>query len=387
VNAGALLVTAIVTARNLGPSGRGSLVLYVTVASFAMIACSLGLNIAERVHLVSPERPIPLGDFVTLGLGSVVLQGVVTSTLCALLLPLAHVHPSAWALAVVGGYGSSALLGLLTRDTLYGFGHNGTAAAVDALGSVMQLSAVVILAYTGALSIPRVIIGFTVANLIQVLATVTILVRMKADLRPRRSLANWRRILRTGLASIGIGLTQAGTFRFDRLLTGLYLNTGAVGIYSVAATTTESLWVAPVGLSQVLFHRIASHSSTTQEITRVRRTCLGGTVVLAIVGFFIAPEAVRVTLGHSYVGAVTPLRLLLPGAVAIAMYHIDAFRVAGSGRTGIVSIATVAGFVMVTLLDLALIPSMGINGAALASTIGYILMAAITWRLAVSISP
>lgn len=378
----ALLGTAIVTARILGPGNRGALVLYMAVGSFAMLACSLGVNVAERVYLVSPENPIPFGEFLGLGIGTVVLQGLVTVGACGAVLPFAHTHPTSAELVIAGLYGSSSLLALITRDALYGFGMNGRAAAVDALGSVLQFGGVGVAAYSGVVSVGWLLSGFAVANGLQSALTLVIIRRSGISLRPLCTLRIWVRILRTGLPTLGTGLGQAGAFRFDRILLGVLANTRAVGVYSVAVAGTEAIWLAPTALAQVVFHRVASRSASPGEILRVRRRWLAMTAILAAVIFVLAPMAVDIALGGAYQQAVPALRLLLPGAVMIGAYHIDRDRIAACGRTGISSIPAVGGLVMVTALDLAMIPALGINGAAIASTLGYAVMAVGAWRLA-----
>ncbi len=63
---GSVALAALVTARALGPTGRGELVLMLTLASFALLICSLGVNTAGRIHLVADVDPVQSGAYLGL---------------------------------------------------------------------------------------------------------------------------------------------------------------------------------------------------------------------------------------------------------------------------------------------------------------------------------
>jgi O-antigen/teichoic acid export membrane protein len=148
-----------------------------------------------------------------------------------------------------------------------------------------------------------------------------------------------------------------------------------VGVYAIAATATEILWQGPISLAQVQFHRIASGKAGPAELARSRRLWLGGTAVLALLVGISAPVLIDVVVGEEFASAVTPLRILLIGAMAISSYYLDSVTLAARGHTTTVGGISLLGLALVTGGDLLLIPGGGLAGAAWASVGGYLVMA------------
>jgi O-antigen/teichoic acid export membrane protein len=186
-----------------------------------------------------------------------------------------------------------------------------------------------------------------------------------------------RELIRRGIPAIGLTLGQNATLRIDRILIGLFLTAAPVGVYSIAATGTELVWLAPTALSQVLFHRFATRSIDLSIATRARILSLVIALLTALTMFLVAPYAIDLLVGARFADAVSPLRILLIAAVFFASYQLDAYALAAQGRIGPAASATLVGFAVVLTADLMLIPMYGIIGAAWASVIAYGLMAAI----------
>jgi O-antigen/teichoic acid export membrane protein len=89
-------------------------------------------------------------------------------------------------------------------------------------------------------------------------------------------------------------------------------------------------------------------------------------------GLFIgAPWLMSFLYGGEFAGAATALRFLLPGIVILAASRVLANDIAARGRPLVNSYLGIAMLVVNLTFNLILIPRMGINGAALASTISY----------------
>lgn len=66
----AMVLVAVITARQVGPTGRGIIVVFTTVASFTMLLSSLGANVRARVDLTQ-RRGLGLPEY--LGLAASVI--------------------------------------------------------------------------------------------------------------------------------------------------------------------------------------------------------------------------------------------------------------------------------------------------------------------------
>lgn len=376
----AAAAAAVVTARHLGATGRGVLVLYLTVGSLALLVCSLGVNTSCRLLLVNPERPVALGHFLGLCLALTAAQAVLCSVLGAVLLPLTDVPVDTADVVLLGLLGVGLFGQYVMFDALNAYGLISGAAAIQALVAVGQLVAVFGLAALDVRTAQPFLLAMAVGGVLQVGVTLVVLRRLGLGLRPSLDRESWRRLVREGLPGVAVNVGQVLTFRVDRYLVGLFLGPAAVGVYSVASTAPELLRLPTMALGQPIFHRLASGSARLQDFRRSRAICLLTVAGLAAVVAAIAPIAVRAVFGPEFEGAVTPLRILLLGEIGISLYYIDGSSLFGLGRISEVALAAAAGLVVVTVADLVLVPAWGIAGAAWASVPAYSAMGFITYR-------
>lgn len=370
-NAGAALV-AILTARQLGPSGRGVLVLLLTLASFASLLGSLGLNLAARIHLVSDVKRIDSRDYFGLSTVLTGAQVILCTAVGALLLPVVDVRLSAPQLLLFGILAGSILAPFLLNAAINAFGFTTRAAAVDAAGTVVQLVLALALLTIGQRRVDMYVAAMIGGNLVQIVLGVGALRAAGISMRPTYQWTRWTSVVRTGLPGIVVDLSSTLTFRLDRYLIGLFLNPAAVGVYSVAATAPELLRLPALAMGQPIFHRLASKSARVEDFARTRALCLLVTAALAAGAFVAAPFVINAFFGSEYRDAVTPLRVLLLAEFGMTLFYIDGASLAAAySRLGDAAAAAVSGCVVVVIADLILIPSHGVVGAAWGSVVAY----------------
>ena len=187
-------------------------------------------------------------------------------------------------------------------------------------------------------------------------------------------------------------LVNMVNYRFDTWVVNHYHGTASLGLYAVG-----------VGLAQLLFHVPEPFSRVVQPylfgahdpgiLARFKAVArINFTTVLALALFLavLAPWVVTLLFGEVFAGSVLPLRLLLPGIVLNCAFKLLAQLVVQGGMQRINLIAAVIGACCTIGLDFALIPRMGIAGAAIASTMAYaavlaVVLHAIRWRLGIPI--
>ena len=369
---GAAAAVALFSARQLGPSGRGVLVLLLTLSGFISVIASLGLNLAARIHLVAEVGRIECRDY--LGLASLLTAGavVLSVALGTTLLPLVDVRLSPAELVLFAALSASILAPFLLNAAINAYGFTTRAAMVDAAGTVAQLLLTLALFISGERRVEAYVAAMVAGNSVQLVLALGALRPVAGSLRPRFHRSAWRPIIRTGVPGIAVDLSSILTFRLDRYLLGLLLNPAAVGVYSVAATAPEVLRLPALAMGQPIFHRLASRTAQVEDFARTRLHCLLVTGALAAVTFLAAPMAVRLLFGEEYRAAVTPLRILLLAEFGITLFYIDGASLAAAfSRLGDPAIASVAGCVVVVIADLLLIPPHGVVGAAWGSVVGY----------------
>jgi O-antigen/teichoic acid export membrane protein len=368
---------AILSARQLGPSGRGALVLLLTVAPFTAAVCSFGINLSGRVQMVAANDPIPLQEYLGLTAVLAIVEAVVCAATGAALLPLAGVRLPFDELALFGLYGATALVQVLTSDALNTFGYTVLAAQVELSGFLVQAGLILGLVVVGSHRFQLFALAIMVSGFVAIGITLASLHRRGGSISARYHRGHWERLIRTGWPSIPSGLSQLLTFRVDRYIVGLFMSTTAVGIYSVSATVPEFLRILSLALGQSAIYRVASGKATPADFRRPLLACVGATMACGFAIWVLSPLAVRILFGPAFAGAVTPLRILLLAEVAMTVFNVDGAVLAGLGRLRDGAVAAMAGFVVVLVADIILIKQDGLVGAAWASVIAYSFMSLI----------
>ena len=376
VNYGLLAVLlglfAIVTGRVLGPSDRGVVVLFMTLGSMLMVAGSLGTNTYARVALVRTQNPLALRDYMGLVHVLAGFQILLAIAFGGAVLHFTHTLTGPLVLVLLAGYSMLNVVSYLMRDGLYAFGYNKQASRADPIAAGMQLLLVSALWVTRNVTLPNTLLVIAVGQTAEVVYLVLCYPRRGLRLIGRYRWALLTEQIVGGLPAMISNFGQTMLLRLDRILLGLFSTTAVVGIYSVAATSAEMLLLVPTAISQVIFHRVATGRQHLQKLTRLRVGNLGLAAIAAIVLVLIAPLFIDVVFGQAYHAAATPLRILAIAVIGMSAYLVDMACLNGAGRLRTASLVTIFGALIVTALDLTLIPAYAAVGAAAASAIGYI---------------
>ena len=182
-----------------------------------------------------------------------------------------------------------------------------------------------------------------------------------------------------GSRAVPGALAERLQFRADTFLVNAFLGVRSTGIYSVTTGLAETLWYVPNALGVVMFSRAVTPGSDAGRVAAVlTRTTIALTAVTAIPMFFLGPYFVRVVYGSQFADAGVALRFILPGIVAYSAVAVLTRYITGRGRPGTTTAIMIAGVCSNVVINVALIPRLGINGAALASSISYAMTALIT---------
>ncbi|HUN62716.1 MAG TPA: polysaccharide biosynthesis C-terminal domain-containing protein [Candidatus Sulfotelmatobacter sp.] len=163
------------------------------------------------------------------------------------------------------------------------------------------------------------------------------------------------------------------TYRLDVFVVNYFLDPTQVGLYAVGVTVSESLWQIPQAVATAVFPRTArtvdgDAASFTCLLLRqvLLLSCISG-AALAVA----SPVLIPAVFGRRFAPSVPVIWWLLPGTIALGLGKIAASDLAGRGKTGYSSVSAIVALLLTLTLDLLLIPRMGIQGAALASSLAY----------------
>jgi len=169
-------------------------------------------------------------------------------------------------------------------------------------------------------------------------------------------------------------------YRLDTLIINMFLGAAQVGIYSVAVALAETMWKVSSSVSTVILPVTAGSSDPKQLakfISKVSRV----TVFILFIGsipLMIISGPVMGYLGRDFTEGFIPLALLIPGILVFSMCSVLASYFAGIGKIEKNITASAAACIITVILDLILIPLMGIKGASVATSLSYFTATAIT---------
>jgi len=168
-------------------------------------------------------------------------------------------------------------------------------------------------------------------------------------------------------------MTSFLSYRIDIFLVALYLNPVEVGLYSIAVSIAEKLFLVPGAFSTVLFPKVSSiKNSEANDLTPkiVRHTFFLISIFSILLAIFAKPF-MTVVFGSDYLQAVLPLIVLLPGIIAYGVGGVMAADLSGRGMPQFAIYSTIACLIVNIPLNIIFIPKLGIAGASLASSIAY----------------
>ncbi len=385
-------LASILIARQLGVTARGRWAVISSLAVLAATIASTGLPIAAAyaaARLKSTER----SRIVQASLAAAVVFALLAALLYLVLAGL--LKPPASTAAVVVGCAIPA------ATVCYSVSHQLTLtvasmrwfAAAQLANAAVTLAAVIALGLTVGLNVFAVVIISAGGSVVG--ASVSVIALRRNDLFHTRLVTGpvmTARALRPYLsyAMITFGTLSLTTIvqRVDVLLVNGFKGPYAAGLYAVAVQVSDLLLVVPAALGLVMFRRgaraVPDHYS---EVVSVLRWTGAFAVAAALVALATAGWLIPLVFGSHYRGSVEPLRLLLPGTVAFSLQSVLSNYLAGRGRPRIVLFAWLAGAVVGIGADLLVIPAYGIAGAAVVSSLSYMLVTGLHFKALRGVRP
>jgi len=367
------MAAGILTARTLGPTGSGIAVLAFYLPQFMSSLGSLSIGEASTYFLGRGEnaRKVVSNTLIAaFGLGTLYAIG------CFLSLPLLHKY-------VKGTPPELIFLGLGTLPIMllknYG---DGMLVAMKRLPWFIAGNLTLHVSRAAFLFIALVgfrpsVTGAVMAEFASWILTggvylVGLLKGVGFDWRIDRGLASQQ-----GRYS---GITHLGNMAMttnQRISIGL-LNSvsapAAVGLLSKASTVAQMLWYLPDSVGRILFPRVAG--STREEANRLTAQVCRHTMLLTaaacLVLYLVGSWAVPFVFGKAFHGSVMPMNLLLPGVLASVLNRVLSKYLSGIGKPNLTSVASIVSLVVNIPLLYVLIGPFGVNGAALATSMTYI---------------
>jgi O-antigen/teichoic acid export membrane protein len=171
------------------------------------------------------------------------------------------------------------------------------------------------------------------------------------------------------------GVLSLINLRLDVAILGAFAGPALVGVYAVASKYAELLRLPGLAITYVLYPSFARRDGhQPRERTRgLLAPALGLNVLAAIPLAFAAAPVLPLLYGHGFATTIRPAWILIVGLLGEGVAGVVTAFLYGIDRPGINSLAIGAGVVVTVVVDIALIPRYGVIGAAIASTVAYLI--------------
>jgi len=386
------LITSIILARTLGPTGKGIYALIILIPAVMLNLGSLGIE-AANVYFIGSKQYEPK---------DVVSNSLLSSILLSLFLILLFLGISY--LSAFKTYLNSSQINIFylwlvvltipfslfsgfLRSIFLGKEEIVTFNKINIFQTIIQLVLIVIFlmilkqGVSGAVNALILTVIFVFVFIIFLIKKIT---KIKLSFNGKL----FKDSIGYGVKAYFGNLAQFLNYRLDMFLVALFLTPAAVGYYSIAVGITEKLWMLPGAIATVLFPRISSlQDKDANNLTpRVTRHAFFIIFVLSLILAILTKPIIKILFGIAFLPSVAPLLILLPGIVALGGAKTLTADMAGRGKPQFGAYSAFISLAVNIPLNLWLIPKWGIAGAAFASTVAYIVATIVVFIAFVKIS-
>jgi len=365
-------VNGVFLARWLGPSGRGDYAAVTAYFGLSLVVFELGLG-SSVVYHVSKYRSaradyvktasmllVPLAlvaSLIAVVLGVVVFGDSPSRRAAFIVLPLSV------AICFAGAPASFALQSLdITRCNHVSLSQP-TAILLIVIGAHLITT----------LDVPLVVNLMAGTFAIQALLAWWLYTRLSSR-RGRWERKNVRPLLRFGALNMSSTAPNALNSRLDQLVLALLVSSAALGQYAVAVSLSVLAGPLVMAFGHVAFPGLARGEQVVDTI----KTAIKGSIAVSVVSLALilaaGPFVVPVLFGPGYTSVTVLLLVLAPGAAVVVVNQVLGDLLRGLGRPGAVAVCEWVGIVSTVVGLVLLVPHLGVMGAAVTSTITYVVV-------------
>jgi O-antigen/teichoic acid export membrane protein len=369
----AVLIFMVLAAQRLGPAEFGTYGFIVAYLAFFRLVGNLGLTPILSRELARGDRDAQrriAGTALTLklGLAAIAIAGAVG------VIAIASHDQELVAATAIASIGLVGVVGELYAAFLQAKNR----LQLVALAETIQLfvwaivGAALVLAGWG---LTGVVIALVAGNLAQ-LALLAAAGSRRLPLRPALDPVLARGLLRQALPLAVMAAFSVVLLRVDVLLLFALRSKEEVGLYTAAVRIAEPVLVLSTAFTASVYPRLSRwYVDDRAMFERVRR--LGAKYLLAVIvpvvvaGVLLSEDLVGFLYGPAYATAARPFAILLVAELFLFLEIFNTYVLIASDRQSLASAFTIVGGVVNVALNLALIQTLGIEGAAIASLVSY----------------
>ncbi len=376
------IIVSIILTRNLGPEQRGVYVLLVTTN--LLLSNLVHLSLANALSTMLARGRYRLGEANVVALLLAVALGIACLLVVTLIFPFIsdsvfHNVP----------YGLLLVSLVLIPTTIYQMywsaimvGTNRPLLLSKVNLSTNIVNAVLMIFLVGFLSLGMTgfISAWTTSSVLGFAVMVFISIRMDEHTwKPSRAAV--QDMLKFAIKGHGAQVAHQIFLRFDVYAVNILIGSAGVGYYSLATSLAEKLWLPLNAMHAASVGKIAQlpQDESAMLTAKITRTSVLLMISVAIPFGLISPWLIPFLYGTQFDAAVGPLLILLGGTLSFAvMWVVNDYILGQMQRPGLLSVVAWIQLGISVPLYITLILWQGIVGAAIASTITYLIAMGVT---------
>ena len=370
------VLSSIVTARLLGPPGRGIIAVLLVIQGLAMQFGSLGFN-ASITYFIARDKTLTRSVMAN-ALATALVLGVV---IAALLFLVGEVSPTTLLgnvdplyLRLFLGAIPSSLVILFFQNVFIAHQRMVAFNVLDLVARGVQLAGFVLVLVLLLQGTREAVLTMTLTFVLSAVLYLVWAARI-APLGLRVDVPLFAAMFRYGARTYLASFLMFVLLRSNLFLINALMGEHASGVYSIALQFTDLLFLLPATLGMILFPKVSEDPGDSGLLTaKVFRFSF---VVITLVTLGLLPlwtPLIDLLYGAEFSGAVVPLMVLTPGIIALSLVMILNNDLAGRGLPPVVIIAPLVGFACNVVLHVVLVPLYGLVGSAFSSSVSYLLV-------------
>ena len=378
------IATSVLIARTVGPAGKGSLDLIVATA--ALLAMVLSMSLPQGVTFVVAQGKVAANVVASQLLLVSLLQALVALIVVGLLrfTDYFQLFLPNWGLWIIGGVVLYVWVELLSKfwgAILTGQQQIAVVNNAEFVGRTTQFVSIFILGAALYFSGRQLSVGalFLVALSASTLISLILFVSLGFKFQLSRDFSGLKGAINFALPCYAANVAQFLNYKLDVFVVGFFAGAASVGRYTLAVSLGQLLWLMSNSVASVLLPKIAAanddDAASIRHTARVTRLSLWATACCGLALAVLATQAIPMLYGEAFRPSIMALVWLLPGIVIFSVANVLAAYIAGIGKPRLNLLVSGISLIVTISLDLALIPSLNIVGAAIASSVSYTLSA------------
>ncbi|HEX5000861.1 MAG TPA: polysaccharide biosynthesis C-terminal domain-containing protein [Bacteroidia bacterium] len=356
----------VITARAIGAAGRGEITL-------VMLGCSINLMINSIVGgnalvLLTPSTE-PWRLLVPSWVWVIISNLTVTAILHVFGLVPPHLSIHVLFISIMQSVASVHMMVYLGRQRIILYNLLGLLQTLILAGGVCFMIFVLKVSTVSGY-INCLYISFAVQLLVSIFYLPGLVTRVKLE----NVKSTIREILKHGLVIQLSNVAQLFNYRLSYFFLEYFIGMAALGVFSTASTVAESVWLISRSISLVQYSGIVNSKDegyNRRMTLRMSKLSIAGSLAALLPLSLLPPSFYAYVFGEEFSGIGTQILLLSPGIMALAFATVLAHYFAGLGLNKLNLYTSLTGLAATVPAALVLIPLFGMNGAAIAVSISY----------------